>query len=193
MCLCIYNYNLLTLQPVAVGASFETVPGHFNEIYFYDSDIEHPEDGKLIENTYTFEYVKPHQNFSFTPPSRRMKLRLRSTPVWSEQGASPRKKRRANDGVQFLDSEARECVSESDYGEENDNIDFWDIDDPAMDPVERMEQEELLRDKLSTCDSLCESSAVVKFLNYFLTPQFCHSTFLAHNNARVSMPMFVYI
>lgn len=174
---------------MAVGASFETSPGKFNEIYFYDDEINHPEDGKLIEDAYAYDYLNQHQKRPFPTPSRRMKLRLRTAKVQANSATGnnrSRKRKMVSDVAEYFETEAADVgnVNDGDDCDETGNLDVWDIDDPCLDPVQREERQERLRQQLLQSDNVDESSAVAKFLAFFLDPQYSHSTFLAHNNAR---------
>ena len=61
----------------------------------------------------------------------------------------------------------------------------WTILVPSLDPVEREDLQRALQEKLAKIEHV-ESSAMEKFLDFFLKPEFCNSSLIAHNSARVT-------
>ena len=94
---------------MAVGASYETSPGRFSEVYFYDDGICHDRDGQVEEDTYSFDYMPADQLKDFAKPGRRTKLKFR--PRFSKLTAVPdksRKRKRDEEVSQFFSDEAAE-------------------------------------------------------------------------------------
>ena len=177
-----------THQAVAVGASFETKPGTFSEIYFYDNEIGHARDGILETDTYNFQYMSDRHLTNFPPPSRRTKLKFKSK-VQKEQKKRSRKRKADSDVLQFFSNEAVETLGNEDEEEEEIQEGWIDIDDSSLDPVEREERRKIIEEKLAQIKDV-ESSAMDKFLDYFLKPEFCNSSFIAHNSARVNIYIY---
>ena len=162
----------------AVGASFEDGDyGQFSYVSFYDSDMDHDEDGVVDKHCFQFDYFPDGFRPKFPNPPD-VVVRLFSGEL------SPKRKRRktTSDSVPFVDDVAEECDgSDSSDEQGKDQQDFFsacrdagqgsfgDLPDPAP-----------------------PGSALVKFLDFFLgSPDFCHYTFVAHASAKFDSPLIL--
>ena len=145
----------------AVGLSFEsaTRPGVFSEMYFYDNDMHHEEDGVLREDCFSQVYWPPTMEYGKNNFVRAT-LPKHKQPRAEKLGGGEAEGGRTPERETFADDAAVEADSDEEEEEEDATL-------PA-----------------SSTSPYDEGSAVDKFLAYILTPSFYGYTFLAHNAAR---------
>ena len=132
------------LKTNAVGFTYESrdTPGLFSEVYFYNSDMAHEEDGKVRQNIFYQPYwARGHEEHSQwkmaeskrssrfkVMPSRRMQKRRRR-----ENEGEEEEEEQAFDARAFLQDEAQEAAaSESEEElEEDDDDDGEDVEGRA--------------------------------------------------------------
>lgn len=168
----------------AVGLSWESDEfGVFNEIYFYDDELNHEDDSVLKEHAYEYSYFpegnwQPEVKFA----SKRTKLKKKDpySASLEECEENENGETSADIGSSFICSEAKEVEDYSDdesilCDDESLLCDEEDMGNIHMD-MKRILEEQDARFQMS--------SALEKFLNYILQPEFAHFTFLAHNGSR---------
>ena len=176
----------------AIGLSFETERGVFDEIYFYDDEMRHEEDQKLKEAAFSHKYW-PEQldgresKWIYKPKKKLNKKKLQAVldagcaydgdddDDDGEEGFEELCGGGGNEALarDFFSMEAEEASDGSGCGSE--------LEDGAV--LFPREGEEVEEDEDSWQRSP-PSSAVAKFMAFILQPKFTNYVFLAHAGSR---------
>ena len=172
----------------AVGASFETSHGVFEEIFFYDSDMNHPRDyGTSLpdKKQYQHDYLSdvPGGNeaagASFPCPPASLHRRLQTT----TDRPGPKKKARRRPKIlsaKWIDDECEEV----DGFDSDDDVSEQGFEVDGRDDGDEENEEDIYYDS--------PDSAVKKFLLYFLdSARFYGYTFVAHYSAKFDTPLIL--
>ncbi len=161
-------------QPNAIGAAYETEPGRFHMITFYDDDLAHPQDGVIEENILHFEYWPERivPKFCQTPKKTKSVYRQRIGRV-TEIG---KKKKKESNGEDFLD---REAVDDDGYQSDSDG------EEDLMKMHEQELREQMSKEEEVECSSLRPGSALMKFVKFLVQDEtFYGYSIIAHNGAK---------
>ena len=185
----------------AVGLAYERERGVFDEVYFYDGVMDHPEDAKLNEGSFKHNYWPKELESDlerWNPPDRpsmdREKLKKALEAGVSNVGpANDFEEMYGGDGenvmaADFFSSEAAEDSEEDGEGEEEEEE---EEEEEAGAGEGRERTRQFLfptegEDFGSTDDweASPSSSAIAKFLDFVLDPKFFNYVFISHAGAR---------
>ena len=172
----------------ALGLSFESSenPGTFSEIYFYDDSMNHPEDSVLHDKTFMYNYMSSCKNWQETGQFQWTMSKRAKRFTIPQKGKGKKKKREEECGRvnEFFNLEA----AESDRGEEGEEEEYEDGETSFLAGSEPGSDEEEVFDDCDTeteCDSEnSELSALDKFFEFVLRPEFANYTFIAHASSK---------
>ena len=167
-------------RPNAIGVSYETRPGWFSEVCYYDREMKHPHHGETNEDVFFFKYwpdrigeEKIEKSF-YKPPGKKIKgLFMKAAEGTTKSGQRERRRDETTSG--FLDAEAAEDVGcDDDEGYESED------EEDIMTINERLCQEEEEEDDLEDF----EGSALNSFIEGHINQRFYGTAFLSHNGAK---------
>lgn len=166
----------------AIGVSFETARGVFSEIYFYDEEMNHPQNSVLLEDNFRFRYwcedldgetgkwgYKPRKNFNYEFPRSISRSEDVDGLGQEEEEEEVQDGSRARPNLSFALSEAREV------GGGNDGEDDEDEEGGRNDGF---------FESVTSYTPSSAGSAMGQFVDFLLDKKFYGYTFLCHNGAR---------
>ena len=191
----------------AVGCSFERERGVFSEVYFYDDEMLHPEDGKVNEDCYTFKYWTPglesRKDLWEKKPPKYLRKKFSTGKKdeekhdggerfddlvvsdsdgeeedVDEEDEEDQDTESLSDNLEFAMKEALEALGDDDDGDDDDD------DDDDGEEEEEEEEEEELGEEMGDARVAAKGSALAKFLDFILSPKFYHFTMIAHAASR---------
>ncbi len=166
-------------RPNCVGVSYETSPGVFNEICYYDEDMRHPQSGVLEEAVLTFRYWPERLDEKALLATAPKRIRNKKN-VAGGARVTPQKRNRRQELMHaheeaspFIADEAAEAPGEGDdrSGDEDDFLDITELHERAAGNEEEGEVD-------------WRGSALDAFVDRFLTAEFFGATFIAHNSGK---------
>ncbi len=163
--------------PNAVGVSYETRPGWFSEVCYFDRDMEHPSHGEVTEDAFFFKYwpdrmdEKMESRFFKPRPAPRPSDLFMPAALPREEARSSCKRRREG----FFDSE---CSEEDEAEEEEEEEEEGDLDPVLIN--ERLQAEGEEGEDFEDF----EGSAINAFIVGHVNERFFGSAFLSHNGAK---------
>lgn len=175
----------------ALGMSFETGRGVFSEVYFYDDRMDHPEDGREVAACLNTKYWPDGTDVAFLQPGRRKKAVMNSLMIETSTCESV-----FEEGVEELlgnDEETAEVENDTMFDSEARETRHLSDDDNErsykapkrklrrfLTVRERQEEEE--EDEVEEEEN--GRTALDKFLDFILCPEFYGYVFLAHAGSR---------
>ena len=166
----------------AVGLSFEEERGVFSEVYFYDDDMQMPQDGKVDERCYTFGYwtegLVPHENLwkSQAPARLRDPPGLRQ-PMSEEE--------RVLGGFGGEEEAEEDCPAPRFFLDEAAEVEVEDEEDDAEEEGDEEPSDgagkRFFTDHFRPSE---EGTAMAKFVKFIMSKRFFRYSFIAHNASK---------